>query len=302
MIRYLVFSFSEAVTNLWRSRVLNLLSIGTIMLAMFILGAFLLLGHNLRHVSVGWEHNFQFHIFLADSITPQEREAIESYLASHNAISELEFLSKDQARSRFEQDFSGYKDISNSLSSNPFPASFKVKLVVDQDHDQLTTLRQDVEGFSGIDEVYYDSDVAERLSFLGRMVELAGWIFGAIMVFASVFTISNVLKLTFFARREEVDIMKLVGASRAYIRGPFLIEGFLQGLVGAAAGVTCLVLGFFAAVKYLENRPGNLVADLDLVFLPSSWLLALVAAGCLSGFVGAAFSLNQFLEEHISYQ
>ncbi len=302
MIRYLFFSLSEAITNLWRSRVLNLLSIGTITLAIFILGSFLLLGHNLRSVSMGWERNLQFHIFLDDDFNDQQQETLSKLLSNQVTVESSEFISKEDAWRRFESEFSSYRDISDALSSNPFPASFRVKLNSDEDTDSIIELRTLIESQPGVEQVSYDRDVVERLAFLGRMVEMAGWLFGAIMIFASVFTISNVLKLTFFARREEVDIMKLVGASRAYIRGPFLIEGFLQGFVGAVLGVLILFLGYVGLAHYLSNHPANLLAELGLVFVPGSWVLSLVTAGCLSGFIGAAFSLNQFLEEHISYQ
>jgi len=118
----------------------------------------------------------------------------------------------------------------------------------------------------------------------------------------AIFTISNVLKLTFFTRREEVDIMKLVGASRAYIRGPFIIEGVLIGLIGSFFGVLLVFAGYFGLQTYLDGRPELFLGNLEIVFLPFKWVVFLVAAGGISGFLGSLISLHQFLEEHISYQ
>ena len=186
MIRYLLFSFSEAVTNIWRSRVLNVLSIGTIALAMFILGALLLLGHNLRQLSIGWERNLQFHVFLADSCTDSEQQAIQQFLSQHGSIDKIEFLSRTDAQKQFERDFNQYSDVSQSISINPFPASFRVRLKSDQPHEQIDALKDQLQQQQGVEQVSYDKDVIERIAFLGRLVQMAGWLFGAIMIFASV--------------------------------------------------------------------------------------------------------------------
>jgi cell division transport system permease protein len=96
--------------------------------------------------------------------------------------------------------------------------------------------------------------------------------------------------------------MKLVGASRAYIRGPFMVEGLLQGLIGSAAGLAVLFLATQLARRYLATQTGQILHQLDLAFLPPSWTVSLLGGGLLVGLGGAAISLNQFLKEHISYQ
>ena len=301
MIRYINFAFWEAVTSLWRSRVLNMLSVGTIMFAMFILGSFAFVGVNLKKITVDWQEKIQFNVFLLDDISDENREAIDTYLADSFAVDTVEFISREDARKRFDQDFTVYGEVAATVEENPFPASFEVFLLKGVGGDSFKNLKADLQNFEGIEDIYYDEEIFQRLGFFADLIKLAGWFFGSIMIFSSIFTISNVLKLTFFTRREEVDIMKLVGASRAYIRGPFIVEGVLIGLLGAFLGVFMVFVGFFALQAYLDGKP-LLLGNLQIVFLPVKWVLMLIAAGGLSGLIGSLISLHQFLEEHISYQ
>lgn len=302
MWRFLYFSFSEGLSSLWRSRMLNLLSIGTIMFAMFVLGSFIFLGMNLRKITIDWQEQIQFNVFLRDDIRPEDLTAIRELLEQSFFVDEALFISKEEAKKRFAKDFSGYNQVVASLEENPFPASFQVSLLRGIGKDSFGKLADDLNRHAGIEDLYYDEEIFRRLDFFARLIGLAGWFFGGIMVFVSIFSISNVLKLTFFVRREEVDIMKLVGASRAYIRGPFIVEGLLQGLMGSLFGLALVYLGYALLGGYLNSNSNFFLGNIDLVFIPSSWLASLVVIGGVSGLLGTIFSLNQFLEEHISYQ
>lgn len=302
MLQFLLFSLSEGTLSLWRSRMLNLLSIGTIMFAMFILGSFIFVALNLRQLTINWQEQIQFNIFLDDAIQETELDQLQTYLGQHNLVAVANYLSKDAARNKFREDFKGYAEAADTLTNNPFPASFQVSLLKGTDQAAFEEMRQMLVSFNGIDEIYYDEEIFKRLNFFASLIQMAGWFFGSIMVFSSIFSISNVLKLTFFTRREEVDIMKLVGASRAYIRGPFIVEGVLQGLVGATFGVLLATAGYLTLSSYLNHHPQSIFSNLELTFLPIHWLLFLIIAGGFSGLLGSLFSLNQFLEEHISYQ
>ncbi|MDJ0836257.1 MAG: ABC transporter permease [Acidobacteriota bacterium] len=302
MLRYLIFAVWEAAISLWRSRVLNLLAVGTIMFAMFILGSFVLVGINLQKITVNWRDQIQFNVFLADDIDQSQIEAVRGTIEGSMLVKSAQFISKHRALELFGQDFPTYQTTVNALEKNPFPASFQVSLIRGTERAQFDELRVVILSREGVEEVYYDEEIFKRLDFFIRLIRLAGWFFGSIMVTSSIFSISNVLKLTFFTRREEVDIMKLVGASRAYIRGPFIVEGILIGLLGSLLGVSLVYLGHLLLQTYVADAEPFLMASLEPVFLPMSWVFILVLAGSLSGFLGSLFSLHQFLEEHISYQ
>lgn len=302
MLRLLYFSLVEAITSLWRSRVLNMLSVGTIMFAMFILGSFIFVAKNLKRVTISWQEQIQFNIFLREDISEDQRGAIQNHLAGSFLVDQWVFISKREARRRFDQNFSNYAEVVDSLEQNPFPASFQVSLMKDLAGDAFEKLQKELAQFKGVEDIYYDQEIFKRLGFFSGLIQLSGWFFGSIMIFSSIFTISNVLKLTFFTRREEVDIMKLVGASRAYIRGPFIVEGILIGILGATLGVLLVFIGHLGLSAYLSEKQDLLLEGLRVVFLPYRWILVLLLSGGFSGLLGSLVSLHQFLEEHISYQ
>lgn len=301
MLKLLIFSFSEAVTSLWRSRVLNILSVGTVMFAMFILGSFIFVAQNLNKITLDWQDQIQFNVFLRDDASEAQRGEIEAVINQAFFVDKAVFISKEEAKQRFDRDFTDYGEVLEGMENNPFPASFQVTLVKGVGRDSFDELKGRLSLLQGIEEVYYDEEIYRRLDFFANLIQLAGWFFGSIMIFSSIFTISNVLKLTFFTRREEVDIMKLVGASRSYIRGPFIIEGILIGLLGSLLGVTMVLVGYLLLQGYLEGKD-FILSNLHLVFLSKRWVSVLILSGAFSGLLGSLISLNQFLEEHISYQ
>jgi len=301
MLRYLSFALWEGAVSLWRSRMLNLLSIGTIMFAMFILGAFILVSTNLESFTVSRRDQIQFHAFLLDSVTEPQVAAIAALLDDAEIVERYEHISREEARERFGQGFPAYRDVVDTLEESPFPASFRVVSRGGTDRAAFDGLRDRLSEAAGVEEVFYDADIVSRLDFFIHMIRVASLFFGLVMVASSIFTISNVLKLTFFTRREEVDIMKLVGASRAYIRGPFIVEGILIGLAGALFGVALVYAGFLIGRAYLTDS-AFLMMRYEPVFLEARWIGFLLLAGAFSGLLGSLISLHQFLEEHISYQ
>lgn len=301
MLRYLIFALTEAVTSLWRSRMLNFLSIGTVMFAMFILGSFVFVGLNLQKITIDWQEQIQFNVFLDDGATDYQKAEIEVILKKAVFVDDTYFISKEEARSRFGSDFTSYAKALDGVEENPFPASYQITLLRGVGKASFEKLRDQLMEMDGVEEVYYDEEIYQRLDTFAGLIKLSGWFFGSIMIFSSIFTISNVLKLTFFTRREEVDIMKLVGASRAYIRGPFIVEGVLIGLLGSTLALLLVFSGFWLVQGYITDKE-FLFGNLDLVFLTPRWMMILVCSGAISGLLGSLISLNQFLEEHISYQ
>lgn len=300
MLLYIWFAITEAITSLWRSRMLNLLSVGTVMFAMFILGSFLFVGFNLKKVTIDWQEKIQFNVFLKEDVTGYQQAEIDVVLRQAIFVDAIVYISKEEAKLRFGRDFAAYAEVSASIK-NPFPASFQVILLKGVGKDSFNKLKKKLEEIPGIEEIYYDEEIFHRLDTFAGLIHVSGWFFGSIMIFSAIFTISNVLKLTFFTRREEVDIMKLVGASRSYIRGPFIVEGVLIGLLGSLLAVALVFAGFLLLKSYITSD-SFLLGTLNPVFLPARWLLILVCSGAISGLLGSLISLNQFLKEHISYQ
>jgi cell division transport system permease protein len=291
-LRALAYFFSEALTSLWRSRLINALSIGTIGVSLFVLGAFLALASNLSGVVDRWAEKVQVTFYLSDHASPEQRDRLLSMLASDPAVAASAFVSREQALQRFRELFSDLRTLPDDIGSNPFPASIEVTLRSDrQAADEVRRLAVAYEQAPGVEEAEYDLVWIERLSTAVRLIRGAGAFLGGILALAGVFTISNAIRLTVYSRQDELDIMRLVGATRAYVKGPFVVEGMLQGGLGGlvAVGLLWLSVRLFA-------RDALAATDLigrTAVSLPPEIGALLVLGGMAVGLVGSLVSLGR---------
>jgi cell division transport system permease protein len=289
MIRALRYAIEEALLSLWRGRQAGLLSTATIALALFVLGAFLIVTANLQRLAAEWGSVAELSVYLRDDVTPDQRRAIESALAPEGVVASHEYVSKSDALVRFKQTFADLASTVDTLGDNPLPASFEVRVRPDGDStagvDRLgTSLRQ----MPGVADVRYDRQWLTRLTSAVAIVRAVGLMLGSLLTIAAALTVANVVRLALFARRDELDIMQLVGAPGAYIRGPFVMEGVLQGGVGALVAVVALAVAFFALrARYLSPLASAINLS-SVQFLPAELCLLLVVGGMVVGCVGGA--------------
>jgi cell division transport system permease protein len=291
-LRALVYFFEEALTSLWRSRLINALSVGTMAVSLFVLGAFLTVASNLNEVVARWTRKVQVTFYLDDQVEDRIRGMLVDRLRDHAAVDTVELVSRAQALERFRALFHDLRSLPEDLGDNPFPAAAEVTLKGDhQSPAEVQQLVRDFEHAPGVEEVQYDLLWIERLSTAVRLVRGLGAFLGGILVLAGVFTISNVIRLTVYARQDELDIMRLVGATRAYVRGPFVVEGMIQGALGGAISVAMLWVTFRMLAR-------DAVAASDLlgravVFLPAAVCVVIVLGGMAVGVVGSLISLGR---------
>ena len=294
LLRALVYFLEESITSLWRSRLVSAVSVGTITISLFVFGAFLTVASNLAAVVAEWSQKIQITFYLEDSLAANIRESLAERLRQDEAVSNVEFVSRDQAVKRFRTLFGDLKTLPDDLGDNPFPASLEVTLRAGRDAPrEVERVAQAFGSAPGVEEVQYDLVWVQRLFTAIHLVRWIGGFLGGILVLASVFTISNVVRLTAYARQDEIDIMRLVGATQAYVKGPFVVEGMLQGGLGGSIAVGLLWLAFRVMVR-------NALAASDLlgrsaVFLPIELSLGIVAGGMVVGVVGSLLSLRRTL-------
>jgi cell division transport system permease protein len=289
LLRAISYFLSEAATSLWRSRLVNAVSIGTIAVSLFVLGAFLTVASGLGEMVTRWTEKVQVIVYLEDGTEDRVRESLENRLKEDPAVGSVDFVSREQALARFREMFRDLSSLPEDLGENPFPASLEVTLRADrQSPAEVERMAKAFAGAPGIREIQYDLLWIERLSTGVRLVRGLGAFLGGILVLAGIFTISNVIRLTIYAREDELDIMRLVGATRAYVKGPFVTEGVIQGGLGGLVAAALL----WAALGWLSRG----LASSDLVSraafsLPPGVVLLLVAGGMTVGLVGSLISL-----------
>ncbi|MBN2369100.1 MAG: ABC transporter permease [Vicinamibacteria bacterium] len=292
LLRALRYFVEEAFISLWRSRLIHAVSIGTIAVSLLVLGTFLTVASNLHAAVAEWSRKIQIVLYLEDGLEGRIRESLERRLAGDPAVAGVEHVTQEEALRRFRRLFPDLQRLPEDLGENPFPASLEVTVRADQ--DALANVDRLVVEYTqapGVEQVQYDSLWIRRLNTAIQLVRWIGGFLGGILVIASVFTISNVIRLTAYTRQDELDIMRLVGATRAYVQGPFVVEGVIQGGLGGLAGVGLLWLAFRMLV-------GRALASSDLlgravVFLPIQLAAAIVIGGMVVGIVGSLVSLRR---------
>jgi cell division transport system permease protein len=291
-LRALAYFFEEALTSLWRSRLINALSVGTMAVSLFVLGAFLTVASNLNEVVARWTRKVQVTFYLEDGVEDRIRGMLVDRLKDHPVVDSVELVTREQALERFRALFHDLRSLPEDLGANPFPAAVEVTLKADrQSPEEVQRFVRDFEQAPGVEEAQYDLLWIERLSTGVRLVRGLGALLGGILVLAGVFTISNVIRLTVYARQDELDIMRLVGATRGYVTGPFVVEGMLQGALGGALSVVMLWIAF-----HMLARDAVAASDLlgrAVVFLSPELCVLIVLGGMAVGVVGSLISLGR---------
>ena len=291
-MRAIQYAIEEAVLSLRRGRQAGALSTATIALALFVLGAFLVVTANLERLATEWGTVAEMSVYLKDDLTQDQRRAIEGELAVGDVIGSREYVSKADALARFRQTFSDLTSTVETLGENPLPASYEVRLrsgaIVADSVDRLANRLRDT---AGVADVRYDRQWLSRLLSIVAIVRRVGFGLGALLTLAAALTVANVVRLALYARRDELEIMQLVGAPTAYIRGPFVMEGVLQGGFGALIALVGLTLAFFVVRgRYLTPLASD-VSLSSVRFLPAEVCVLLVvggmAVGCVGGIVAA---------------
>jgi len=279
------YAFDEALASLWRGRRSGALSTATIAVALFVLGAFLITTSNLQRLGREWSNSAQLSVYLTDGVTAAERAAIERTLAPGSVVASVQFVSKADALARFKKTFSDLTSTIDGLGDNPLPASFEVQLLGGA-NSAVDLLVAELRQLPGVADVRYDREWLARLVAAIDVIRLVGGVLGVMLTLAAALTVANVVRLGLYARRDELDIMELVGAPRAYVRGPFVMEGTLQGGLGALVALVALGVVFLALRgRYLV--PLASAINLSAVqFLSVELCLILVAGGMVVGCIG----------------
>ena len=284
----------EARDGLLRHPALTLLAVLSIAVSLYVFGLFALFAFNLSRLARGLGQELQVQIYLDASASPEDIRALRETLMTDPAVKEVRYVTPDEARRRFDAQFPGLKEVTGAIGGEIFPPSFEViPRPAYRDAAAAESLARGFRLAPGVQEVRYDRDWFERLKSLIALMRGGGYGVGTLLLLAVMVTVGTVVRLTVLARREEIEIMKLVGATAAFIRGPFLIGAAAQGLLGgllAAGGLALSWRLFIDSQVFRENAFMALVAG---TFLPASGLAGLAVAGMILGLLAAALSLHR---------
>ena len=292
MTQAVSYFISEAFISLWRRRRSSAVAVLTIAAAMAIPGAFLVLASNVDGLIARWRESAELSVFLKDNATSEQVGAVERRLDASGVVVRRFYVSKTEALRRFQQDFPDLGSAAADMPDNPLPASVEARLRPDADSTTaLDTLAGGLSTLPGVADVRFDRGWLARVASLVRIVRTVGLGIAVLLAIAAALTVANVVRLAAYARRDEIEIMQLVGAPAVYVRGPFVAEGVIEGGIGAFGAVVLL----WAGMLIIRVRYGALVGEAlgleGFSFLTPGLAALLVgsgmAIGCIGGFIAA---------------
>lgn len=287
-MRALRYFIVEASASLWRGRTAAFLSVLTIAGGLFVLGFFLALNSNLQRIVGRWTESAELSVYLAEGASGQQLQVLDELVAQSGLAARREYVSKEQAAARFKQDFPDLAGAADRMKSNPFPASFEVRLKpeVREAGAAVDSLAATLAGLQGVADVRYDRRWLTRLNGVIRFLRGLGLAIVVLLAIASALTVANVVRLAASARKDEIEIMELVGAPLAFVRGPFIVEGILQGGAGAVLAILLLWALFAVANARYGAAAAQAIGLGSITFLPLHLCLVIVFGGMVVGCVG----------------
>jgi cell division transport system permease protein len=282
----------ESLLSFRRAPALSLLSVTAIAFSLFTVGLFGLVALNLRQALRGVEERVEVVAFLLRGTAPETVTLASQDIAAFPEVADVAYVSEDQALAQARRELVEFKDAYRDLQVNPLPASLAIRMKEGfRDAAHVTAVAERVKGFEFVEDVRYGRDWVERLDQLRNMSGIVGLLIGAAFALVAIVIIGVTIRLTILQRAREIAVMRVVGASNWFVRGPFLLEGVVKGLLG---GLLALVLSYAAYTLFRGRGSGPLAG---LVFFQPMHMLALVAFGVVLGLLGSVVSVGRHLQD-----
>jgi cell division transport system permease protein len=296
-IRYLPYFLKQALKGIFETPLLHLVAVGIISISIVIFGAFLIILHNADLWMENLGSRIQITIYLKKGLSRDEIDIIRDLIKGYQEVKSVHFISEKEALARLKAELGPHSGVIEGLDENPLPPSFEVVLKEKyMDLDTMRNIAMRIKGLRQIDEVLYGQEWAKRLSQFIRLLKMVGIVIGGLLLLAVIFIVANTVRLTVLNRMEEIEIMRLVGATEGFIRAPLIIEGMIQGLSGSlfAIGILYILHILFTPVVVLQTQAA--LGGIQISFLPLEMLIQITAGGTIVGIFGSLISMIRFMK------
>ena len=285
--------FAEAFRSVLRNSWFSIASVGVVSISLLILGSSLLMVINAGEITANLESSIEISVFLKDNTSPVDISKMLREIKAMPGVALVEYVSKEQALLEMKDRLNDSDDLLAGLEeNNPLPDAFRVKAI---QAEQVALLSQQLDNLPLTDKVRYGQGVVEKLMALSHWIRVAGMALMALLGAAAVFLIATTIRLSVFARRKEIGIMKFLGATNWFVRMPFLLEGMFLGLVGSTLAVLVIYFGYTTLV----NNVGESIPFMKMVDDPRLLMFlleGLLLLGLLIGLIGSMISIRKFLK------
>lgn len=290
MMRFL----SKALTDIRSNRFLNIITIMTIALSILLVSVFMLFFENTGRVLSAWNQGGRAMVYLSDSFTPAMLPNVKEQLLSTGGIEKMVFIPKTQALERLKQEIGSKTRFLSTLQENPLPDAIEITMTTHSSFDRIQKAADRIEALDIVDTVEYGQAWLGRFFKLFNLFKMTGYAMSGLFLMIALFITANTVRLAFYARQTEVEIMRLVGATDGFIKTPFYVEGLLQGFLGGILGILILLTGYLTLSSGISQNLGAYVY-LDIHFLSWPAVAIILFSSTFLGWFGCFISLKQIL-------
>ena len=290
-------AFHHALSNIRSNRQVCLATVGSIAVALSLLGLFLFIYVNLNTLLSSWSREVQLIVYLKDSITADQQKELEQFFQAEQQVETVTFVSREEAWNNFQKLFSEKTGFMEDLDFNPLPASYNLNILEGPGRvDYIRELAEKVHGRPGVESVDYGERWVSRFETFLIFMRIFLLALGAVLALGILFIVSNTIKLSVYSRQQEIELMVLIGATPRFIKLPFFLEGIFQGLIGALLALGIIkILHWYLGFQF-EGSLEQITRGIQFQFLSPGYVLMILVASVLVGWMGSSLTVNQYLK------
>ncbi len=291
MTRYI----KKALADIRSNRFLNLITIVTISLSILVVSLFLLFFENASRVIEGWNQGGRAMIYLESDFSPEMLPDLEARINSLGEVDDMRFIPKSRALERLKSEMSSHTGFFDTLKQNPLPHALEIRMKTHGDFREVAAFAKKIGALEMVESVEYGQGWLARFLKIFSLFRITGYAMCGLFLLIALFITANTVRLAFYSRRLEIEIMRLVGATEAFIKTPFYVEGLLQGFLGGLLGLLILLTAFFTVSSGISQNLSAYVY-LDIRFLSVKAIGLIILASTFLGWFGCYLSLKQILK------
>lgn len=290
-----ILSFKRAVEDFRNNRLLNIITLLTFSLSILIVCSFILFFINTNEIMNLWKKGLRVMAYLRPDVSDARLTDLSRRIQSISGIEKVRFVSKKEAFARLKEQMKRQASLFDNLAENPLPDAFEIQLnAANQNWDNVEFLAANIEALDDVQEVEYGQRWLGRYTHIFNLFKFTGYAMCGIFFMATVFIVANTIRLVIYSRRDEIEIMRMVGAEERFIKVPFYLQGLLQGAIGACIGLSILFIAYLVIASNIEQ--GFFSGLFHIRFLSPFMLGAIILLSMLVGWFGSYLSLQQYLK------
>ena len=298
-IQQILYFTREALINMNRNKLLNSMAIGMIAVSLAIFGIFWLIYSNLNAVTRRWTESVHIIAYLDNDISDEQRLQLDAKVRAIEHVDEIVYIAPEEALETFKHQLGEHASLVDGIESNPLPASYEIQLVKNhRDVSGVRSVAKSLKTLPHIEEVQYGEQWLQNLTIVVTMLKFVGLFLGVFLFLTVIFIVSNTIKLTLYSREEEVTIMKFIGATETFIKGPFLAEGIIRGFLGSVLSLVLLFLIHKLFLTVVSFSSQTLLVFSAISFLSWVAIVMITLLGSFLGWCGSLLTLHKFLKTY----